>query len=888
VRKVALGIASREFDADDLVQETWLATLRCPPRARTNLRGWLRRVIQRQAINAQVSERARRDRESFAGSHGAVAPGPMEQLDQRALREDLLDAIRALDPLYRDVVLLRYYEELSLPEIARRARLPEETVRTRLRRALEKLRAWFDRRHGNRRDLWMPGLLRVGRPERSLRSRPVLLAGAASICASGLLLFAHGLDDERDAAVVAELAAELDEPRALEERMLAPSRTPMAVESELLGGWLDVQLTLAGGGPAADIRLLLEREGAESDAPSDASIEARTGSDGSWSSPMLEPGLWQVVPARGAPRQLEIEPRERERLVGVVPDGSALDGRVRHANGTAAAFATIWLSWPDRPRELRLVCTCDERGTFHLEGIDRRAWIGARSSGFVDSTLHALRDPGLDRGKEASIELELQGPEYGELHGRVLDASGRPLGGATVEARVELGALTSFDPRWMRDGVDAFGFLPSTALLPWEMYQTPAPVRTDEEGRFAFRGLPLGRWTLVARASGHASAREVARSSEDDVELVLAQGSGASSSRAEAPARVAIAGRAEGASGEPLARRRVGLVEEHGARNWTLTDERGGFRFQGAWGEPVRLELFPEDASPFPVAVRSEVMPGSSDSRLVARPLGSLRGMLVGAGSKATTLWVQPSWDPALAFVEVDPGSGAFSLGGLSSGAYALFAWTRGTLPRKVASIELASGEHRDLEAIVLGASGSLRVRALEAAGLPLASERFCVHSEDPAQASAPLAVKHDRDGNGWLLFPALPSGDYWVSAGGWWLAAEYRPLEIREGQESVLEIALPAREQVRLLFSFPTRDVAGERLLVELFDTRDRPRIRQDLVLSRSLSAPVGIDVELPPGSYRLMARVGKRTLVRPLSIPSGSGGTTLGPFELLLPEGD
>ena len=68
VRKVAIGIA-READADDLVQEAWLAALRRPPRSGTNLRGWFRRVVQGQAFNARASERARCDHESRAGAH---------------------------------------------------------------------------------------------------------------------------------------------------------------------------------------------------------------------------------------------------------------------------------------------------------------------------------------------------------------------------------------------------------------------------------------------------------------------------------------------------------------------------------------------------------------------------------------------------------------------------------------------------------------------------------------------------------------------------------------------------------------------------------------------------------------------------------------------------
>ena len=55
--------------------------------------------------------------------------------------------VLALPEPYRGTVLLRYYEEASLREIAERQAAPLETVRTRLRRAHALLR---DRRTSTR------------------------------------------------------------------------------------------------------------------------------------------------------------------------------------------------------------------------------------------------------------------------------------------------------------------------------------------------------------------------------------------------------------------------------------------------------------------------------------------------------------------------------------------------------------------------------------------------------------------------------------------------------------------------------------------------------------------------------------------------------------------
>lgn len=60
----------------------------------------------------------------------------------------LLRRIMELPPKYREVILLYYYQELTVPEIAELLRVNPNTVSTRLRRAREKLRpklkGWWD------------------------------------------------------------------------------------------------------------------------------------------------------------------------------------------------------------------------------------------------------------------------------------------------------------------------------------------------------------------------------------------------------------------------------------------------------------------------------------------------------------------------------------------------------------------------------------------------------------------------------------------------------------------------------------------------------------------------------------------------------------------------
>ncbi len=53
---------------------------------------------------------------------------------------ETLDAVWSLSPKYRDVIYLYYYEDMSVAEIAEALLIGENTVKTRLRRARQKLK----------------------------------------------------------------------------------------------------------------------------------------------------------------------------------------------------------------------------------------------------------------------------------------------------------------------------------------------------------------------------------------------------------------------------------------------------------------------------------------------------------------------------------------------------------------------------------------------------------------------------------------------------------------------------------------------------------------------------------------------------------------------------
>lgn len=160
--------------APDLTQDVWVSALRRPPEDQSNLRGWLRQVLVRGAHKTRRGDRRRHHREARAAS-AEVIDDPTERF---STHRDLIDHIGQLDDPWRRTILWRYFDELSLKEIAQREGVPVSTVNTRLRKAKELLRERLDGAHGGDRQAWMVALMPLARDWAPLAPlTPVALTG---------------------------------------------------------------------------------------------------------------------------------------------------------------------------------------------------------------------------------------------------------------------------------------------------------------------------------------------------------------------------------------------------------------------------------------------------------------------------------------------------------------------------------------------------------------------------------------------------------------------------------------------------------------------------------------------------------------------------------------
>jgi RNA polymerase sigma-70 factor (ECF subfamily) len=107
------------------------------------IKHWLLRIAVNEAITigrTRTRERARRAPEAEAADVPDRAATPEAQTLGRESREGIRAAVAGLPELYREVVVLRYFNELSVDEVAAVVGRPSTTVGVQLLRGRQLLR----------------------------------------------------------------------------------------------------------------------------------------------------------------------------------------------------------------------------------------------------------------------------------------------------------------------------------------------------------------------------------------------------------------------------------------------------------------------------------------------------------------------------------------------------------------------------------------------------------------------------------------------------------------------------------------------------------------------------------------------------------------------------
>jgi len=143
IYRYARSFTHNDADADDLTQTAVLRAmrhngLRDPERAK-----WYLLRIVRNLATDQARARARISVEPHADvpEVASTEPGPIDLVVLDEIRNDQRAALDALSAAHREVLELRFFEELDYEAVARRLQVTEQAARQRVYRAMQALRA---------------------------------------------------------------------------------------------------------------------------------------------------------------------------------------------------------------------------------------------------------------------------------------------------------------------------------------------------------------------------------------------------------------------------------------------------------------------------------------------------------------------------------------------------------------------------------------------------------------------------------------------------------------------------------------------------------------------------------------------------------------------------
>ncbi len=454
VRSLAHGLLGDVHAAEDVAQETWIRALEKPAGNPGSLRAWLGAVTRNLAWNAQRSRAHRSAREQDAAQTEAVLGADQALLQADLLRSVALSVHRLQEP-YRTTVLQRYFEGLSVAQIAARTGTPVTTVRSRLQKALDILRDDLDRDYSDAPAAWAGPLASIAKlssraPAGGGLTMAVKVAAVIALLSGAAYLWS-GRTSPAPAAVGASGAANaalLPSPPAeeLEPQPQDGAGVRRAVPSDVPAGRIQVALRVVNGAypelgleecgaGAASLRVLLD------DRPGRpmgdrGKVSGSTDADGIWRGHVDDPGV------RPLHFFVFVEPDEGYRHAtaeAVLQDTDSTLSEVlitRAAHGLLKGTVVNASGQPIEGMEL----TFQDRRTEHEAKTDASGAF--QVAGLTSVHLARIGNPGYtiyNRGKTEPMEgggwedLNVVLATAGTLRLKLKDRSAAPLAGAIVE-----------------------------------------------------------------------------------------------------------------------------------------------------------------------------------------------------------------------------------------------------------------------------------------------------------------------------------------------------------------------------------------------------------------------------------------------------------------------
>ncbi len=793
VRRLALPLVRSSAHLDDVVQETWMRALRGGPRAKSTLRGWLRSVVS-SVVSGMYREEARRHTREVRSARAESIPSTDSVVERLRVQRAVVDRVVALDEPYRTVILLRFYENLPPREIAGHLGIPVATVRTRLYRAIERLRgelAGGDSGPETSRD-WLPsigafflaGAGAAGSAAATTSSASVATVGGvkgAATSSSGLLLAvapakAAAAGIVAIATVVVLLlvlfrgpgfvptedaipSIERDDAgrRGLPE--YAPDSEPSAKETPVesaagvtadpdaaFGGLVVRTVFADDGSPAGGVGIRLD-----SPTGSDPRVEVResvTDRDGiarfdslpaaRVSARTHQYGNAEAVVRAGRTVDVEI----------AVERGVDVRGLVVDSFGDPVGGATVRVSSPGVLIPPFDIATSDVDGRFFVRCLGSIHALGAVTREHTASKL--LPTNGLQANEDGTRFARLVlGSAAPRVTGLVRDPDGEPVAGA--EVALDLADRTPSE---------------RTADGSWAYAPPACRAVTGSSGRFEIFGAREGRSLFRITASGWAPATgaiDVRADVGAYIDVSLSVGG-------------VIEGRCTDETGQPMPEVRVRATRH--SRLWPFwiteearTDANGDYRIDGL--SAARYEMEAEGDGELTVSGRVELIDEETIrwDPVLSTDVPRIRARVVDErGDPLREWWVHvtesmPSNGPAETAAEFTDAEGRVRIPVRERGEY------RVRIHESFPDFPLAGRwsaipDEAELTIQVLDAavpSGGVRGRIVDVAGNPVIEAEVSLYQED-GEYPAPKTTRPDVS-TGAFSLDRLPSGRYVVLA---------------------------------------------------------------------------------------------------------------------------
>jgi RNA polymerase sigma-70 factor (ECF subfamily) len=154
-----LFLTGKREVAEDLFQETWMRVLLrgAQYNGKARFDTWLFAIarnlvidLSRKRTMASLDEMSEGGEDDRPYEIAVSGPSPLDQFQSRENCAEVGEVLLKLDSNYREVLVLRFYEELSLDEIASVTRSPLSTVKSRLYRGLAALKPEMERLRASR------------------------------------------------------------------------------------------------------------------------------------------------------------------------------------------------------------------------------------------------------------------------------------------------------------------------------------------------------------------------------------------------------------------------------------------------------------------------------------------------------------------------------------------------------------------------------------------------------------------------------------------------------------------------------------------------------------------------------------------------------------------